>query len=354
MIFLCLLAYFAGTCLPKWTDPFYFLNSTYPLNLYSAIRLLTTNHLLFSFAYRDKELVYAQMNEERVNVFSTLFIHNERITNPIISGAENNLFVVFNTDPNITFMESKNKGETWKIYPSFTKYQNCTVGAMHYITEAGRLFVVYFCGLNVLYVSRPLKSDIFAKEIIVFESNEEILEITACYTMKKHQALVHIVWTTKSRKVMITASSNNGVSWDTPEEMDFRSSTIQLFANTMVSNTVFIFFNDDQMKKMVYSTDNCDTFSKEHNVSDQLFGINILLCGTKDGGIMTTASGRNSYYQWFGWERKELERIPIATPFKIEHGVLSICNPVNPFEIRMYGYISPYGYASATRDWRDK
>jgi len=320
ILFLFLISIFSLIFASNWSDPKTLMSVEGKTILYGAFTDSSNNKTHFLFRTEDDdELFYLCMLHGRIQHLSQL---GNTLKDAFITGKENgqHIFVSFtNMDGHVEFLESDTEGKTWKPAQTISKTDNCTIHSLVYMTETGRLYALMGCNNTIIFASRAAGSSIFSFERNVISEEHAIHSVSSCYTYRRGAPLIHIIWTTSS-EIWYSQSIDNGISWSgrfvIPISISHLGSTdVKMISNYGISKVVFIMYKNNQEPdiKLLYSLDNCDSFSKTIPIDTKWPQIEIF--GTSTNKRLVTVG--NKYQEWFNWETNELKGIEYEVPFDL-------------------------------------
>jgi len=341
-ILLCLLA--CAICpifAREWSSPRPLMSVEGMTILYGTFTDSTSSktHFLFTTDGGD-ELFYLGMLHGRIQHLAQVGFSTKQA---FISGNEDShhIYIGYTSlDGKVEFIESDTDGKTWTKPQEMTKRENCLLSSLVYLNETGRLYGIMTCDKDIIFVTRPAGSSVFTFERILYSDKENFIHSAAsCYTFRRNLPLLHVTWTT-GYNINYMQSIDNGISWSTPYVLPLEitnkgHTTIRMLSNYHITRAVFLLYRNSEENeiRMVYSTDNCDTWSSKILVDE--FWPHAVLYGTAEKKVLATVG--NKYQEWTDWETGHINVKEYDTPFDLSYPALLSRNGNNPFEVTLIG-----------------
>ncbi|MDR3712072.1 MAG: hypothetical protein P4L51_04595 [Puia sp.] len=357
---LALALIFADEASAKWSPPTSIMNFTTWPKVYGIYSDSTSSHLILRHSDpNDSALYYLRIRNDKLDL-NLSFPSVPSIRDAAISGDDlsHRVFVAYEEyDDTISFVESLDAGITWST-PVKLSTQPSTLGAMQFIKESGRVFLLYHRPATgeAIFVSRPKDSAVFSPEHVVWRVNEST-RISACYTSVSsgNKQTIHAVavefngsaWTLAERY-----TSSNGVVWSQPRVitagMD-RHYQPFVFSDSRVTDSFFVFYLGyySQRQELVYSADEGATYSKNHTFNQKgIFNLQARICGDRSRKTLVVAG--LGYFHLTGWERGNLTAVVAPRPFDYNSWI-DCRDGIPRTEVTMFGRFpdtySDYGFS---------
>jgi len=342
LIFFILFAFYPISVASEWATPKQLLKVDGKAWLLDSFTDGATGrtHVLFTLGF-NPELFYVCILKDRIEHLTQIGLYGAKA---FISGTADgkNIYIAFlNKDHKIEFVESDDSGESFKKSVKLSDRDDCAIGSLAYIKETGRLYITFRCNKEIMFATRPAGTINFVISKITLSESPYIDAMVSCYTMDHDNPLIHLIWLIQ-KKVKYISSKDNGLTWSSPRDLPINPKNgiadMKFISVPAISKAVFIIFKTTSKYALIYSMDNCETFTKEVDLdSIGLTMPHAELYGSNDKKFLIT-TGR-TYKEWSGWESGNIVGNQYDTPFGADYSSITSFNAKDPFTVTMLGQL---------------